>query len=159
MKNDFEIIFVLAGHSKNGPTLEELPARKLPGKSYLLLASPGLTLNIAKGDIIQLDENKKPVVIKRGGNFCIQIYSDLIDPQSVQNLEIELIVNLSGSLDGRHGGALSFSIPKKNGFEQIKKVFDKFTAITGIPWHYANIYKFPEDPEDDTLLNWWEEDE
>ena len=64
--------------------------------------------------------------------------------------------SLHGSLDGRHGGAFAFSIPVEMGFDAIKSVFNEFSSKTGVDWYYANIYKFPDNQEDDTLLNWWE---
>ena len=156
MDDDFEIIYVLAGTSNSGPVLEELPAKRLAENLYLLLASPGLALNIAKDDLITLDENKKPIVVKRGENFCIQIYSDSIDDRSINELEANVGKSLHGSLDGRHGGAFAFSIPVEMGFDAIKSVFNEFSSKTGVDWYYANIYKFPDNQEDDTLLNWWE---
>nr|WP_232461863.1 DUF4265 domain-containing protein [Burkholderia ubonensis] len=42
--------------------------------SYELLSSPGLTLNLAKGDRVRIDDTERPAaVLTRGGNFCIQI--------------------------------------------------------------------------------------
>jgi len=65
-------VFVKMG--KTRPIFEELPVRQLSETTYKLLASPGVALNLAKGDIIEIvDQHKAPVVLKRGGNFCIQI--------------------------------------------------------------------------------------
>ncbi len=155
MKDDIETIHVLAGQSDSRAVMEELPTKRLPGNKFLLLASPGLALNIAKGDIIQLDENNSPINIERGGNFCIQIYGDSIDAQLIDDLENTVKNSLQGSLDGKHGGALSFSIPARNGFDTINPIFDKFSLESGVDWYYANIYKYPDDQEDETLLDWW----
>ena len=42
-------IRVLAGENTDGPVYETLPARQIDEHVYELLASPGLTLNLARG--------------------------------------------------------------------------------------------------------------
>ncbi|WP_371919567.1 DUF4265 domain-containing protein [Pseudomonas sp. SWI44] len=62
--------------SDRGPVYEELPAIHKGEFTYKLLSSPGLALNLAKGDLIDIkDTNSPAVVVKRGGNFCINIYA------------------------------------------------------------------------------------
>ena len=66
-------IRVLAGENTDGPVYETLPARQIDEHVYELLASPGLTLNLARGDIVSIADPLAPAeVLKRGGNFCIQ---------------------------------------------------------------------------------------
>ncbi|VWD40776.1 hypothetical protein BLA18110_06867 [Burkholderia lata] len=154
--SDFDVIYVYAGDSGDGPVHEELPARDTGQGVYELLASPGLALNLAKGDLIRIDDPDRPAtVLERGGNYCIQIYGSAIPGDEIERLEYEVGAGLGGTLDGRHGGSLALSVPAKVGGERIRVVFDGFTERTGIAWYYANIYRNFEDPEDETLLDWW----
>ncbi|VWC09668.1 hypothetical protein BAR24066_05237 [Burkholderia arboris] len=155
---DFDEIHVYAGDSDDGPVHEALPACEVEPGVYALLASPGLTLNLARGDVIRIDDPDRPAtVLRRGGNYCIQIYGDVIPAHEIDRLEREVGSALGGALDGRHGGSLALSVPARVGGERIRAVFDGFTARTGIAWYYANIYRNFEDPDDETLLDWWRE--
>jgi hypothetical protein len=140
----------------DGPFFEELPARKIDQDSYELLSSPGLALNLARGDIVSIKDREAPaVVLKRGGNFCIQIYADSIPQEELALLENGVVHELGGTLDGVFEGNLSFAVPARNGMEKINNFFDKFRDRTEIQWYYANIYKNLADDEDETLLDWW----
>lgn len=151
-----ELICVYAGKNSKGPVYEELPARKIDGHTYELLSSPGLALNLARGDIISL---KKPQahaeVLRRGGNFCIHIYAKHISPERLEMLEAGVASELNGTLDGVYKGNLSLAIPAENGMNKIAALFNEFREQTGIQWYYANIYKNIDDVGDETLLNWW----
>ncbi|VWD40656.1 hypothetical protein BLA39750_05353 [Burkholderia lata] len=153
---DYDLIYVYAGSSGDAPVHEELPARQVEPGVYELLASPGLTLNLAKGDLVRIDDSDRPAtVLKRGGNYCIQIYGDAIPDREIDRLAGDVASELRGTLDGRHGGSLALSVPSGAGGERIRAVFDGFTERTGLAWYYANIYRNFEDPEDETLLDWW----
>ncbi|MBA9901913.1 DUF4265 domain-containing protein [Burkholderia cepacia] len=153
---DDDLIHVYAGSSGDAPVHEELPARQIEPGIYELLASPGLVLNLAKGDLVRMDDpDRPPTVLKRGGNYCIQIYGDAIPDHEIDRLASEVESELSGTLDGRYGGSLALSVPSGAGGERIRTVFDGFTARTGLAWYYANIYRNFEDPDDETLLDWW----
>ncbi|KVW03597.1 hypothetical protein WK91_38000 [Burkholderia cepacia] len=153
---DDDLIHVYAGSSGDAPVHEELPARQIEPGIYELLASPGLALNFAKGDLVRIDDPDRPAtVLKRGGNYCIQIYGDAIPDHEIDRLASEVESELSGTLDGRYGGSLALSVPSGAGGERIRTVFDGFTARTGLAWYYANIYRNFEDPDDETLLDWW----
>ncbi|RBB35774.1 hypothetical protein DPV79_27550 [Burkholderia reimsis] len=153
---DDDLIYVYAGNSGDAPVREELPARQVEPGIYELLASPGLTLNLAKGDLVRMDDPDRPAtVLKRGGNYCIQIYGDAIPDRDIDRLAHEVESELGGTLDGRYGGSLALSVPSGAGGERIRTVFDGFTARTGLAWYYANIYRNFEDPDDETLLDWW----
>lgn len=150
------LIKVYAGRNDAGPVYEELPARPIEDGSYELLSSPGLTLNLAKGDRVRVDDAEQPaVVLARGGNFCIQIYADQIAQVDVDTLERQVRQELHGSLDGVNGGNLALSVPAANGLDHINRFFDAFKARTRIEWYFANVYKNFEDPSDETLLDWW----
>ncbi|NHZ44510.1 DUF4265 domain-containing protein [Massilia aquatica] len=138
------------------PVFENLPAFDLGNHTYELLASPGLALNLAKGDIIDITEPGKPaVVVRRGGNFCIQIYADDISYDDIDALDRALSTQLHGSVDGRFGGSIAISIPASAGMDKVAELLDPFTARTGHPWYFCNIYKNVENLEDETLLDWW----
>lgn len=140
----------------DGAVREELLARRIDEHTYELLSSPGLAQNLARGDIVSIRNPDAPAqVLKRGGNFCIQIYADYIDPAVISALESDVIRELNGTLDGVCGGALALAVPAKNGMENINRFFDGFREQTGIQWYYANVYKNLDDDEDETLLNWW----
>ena len=155
MADEMEIE-VYAGPSSTGPVFEKLHARKVGEDTYELLSSPGLTLNLAMGDIVSIKNKENPAeVLKRGGNFCIQIYADHIPQEYVEELDLEVRSELGGILDGRYMGNLSLTVPSKNGMEKINSFFNKFSDKTGIQWYYANIYKNLENDDDETLLYWW----
>lgn len=150
------LINVYAGSNESGPVYEELPAKHIEGDIYELLASPGLALNLAKGDVIRLGDMGRPAnVLQRGGNFCVQIYTDDLSRDEIERLGHGVGQELGGSLDGVNGGSLSLSVPSSIGVEAVNRFFDAFKARTGLEWYYANIYKNFEDPNDETLLNWW----
>lgn len=140
----------------DGAVREELLARQIDQDTYELLSSPGLAQNVARGDIISIkNENAPAEVLKRGGNFCIQIYADYIPPEDVTALENDVIREFDGTLDGVFEGNLSLAVPAKNGMERINEFFDRFREKTGIQWYYANVYKNLDDDDDETLLYWW----
>lgn len=154
-KEDFCVVKVFVSKRK-GPVYEELPALRKGEHVYELLSSPGLALNLAKGDLINIEDPDSPaVVIKRGGNFCINLYAEHIDAETISRLEAEVNNSLGGTLDGVYRGNLAFSVPARSGRDKIREVFNKFKEETGIEWYYSNIYKNFNDLDDDTLLNWW----
>ncbi|RIJ08309.1 DUF4265 domain-containing protein [Pseudomonas sp. 91RF] len=149
-------IQVFAGNSSDGPVYEELPARHVGATAYELLSSPGLALNMARGDVISIEnKNTHSVVLERGGNFCIHIYTDSISAADIAELESDVRRELGGTLDGVLEGNLSLAVPASNGMNKINEVFDRFRDRTGIQWYYANIYQNLDDDDDETLLNWW----
>lgn len=155
-KVNISLIYVYAGDNELGPVNEEIPAIQLGDNTYELLSSPGLTLNLAKGDVVLIDEKNKPAkVLKRGGNFCIQIYANGLSNDVILSLENGVQEKLGGTLDGVNEGNLSLSVPAKTGIDRLRSFFDEFTAKTGVQWYYGNIYKNFEDPDDETLLYWW----
>ena len=150
-------IKVFAGRSPTGIVQEELLVLPIGENKFKLLKSPGLAMDMAKDDIIELvSEESPPLVQKRGGNFCIHVYSDFMPTSEIEKLEKLVVENLRGSLDGIYEGNLTFSVPSSAGVERIKNSFDEFTRRTGIQWYYSNIYKNPQNSSDETLLNWWE---
>ncbi|UVM48174.1 DUF4265 domain-containing protein [Pseudomonas sp. B21-015] len=149
-------IRVFAGVNDEGPVFEDVSVRQVGVAVYELLSSPGLALNMARGDVISIEnKNTHAVVLERGGNFCIHIYADHIPPADVVELESDVGRELGGTLDGVFEGNLSLAIPASNGMDKINDIFDRFRDRTGTQWYYANIYKNLDDDDDETLLNWW----
>lgn len=121
-----------------------------------MLSSPGIALNLARGDIVSIKDREAPaVVLQRGGNFCIQIYADAIPQEEIAWLENAVACELGGTLDGVFEGNLSLAVPARNGMEKINNLFNRFRDRTAIQWYYSNIYKNLDDDEDETLLYWW----
>ena len=150
------VIKVHAGEAEGKPVWEELPARQLHDGSFQLLASPGLALNLAKGDIISIsDANQPAIVLRRGGNFCIQLYNANIDDASLAQLETDILKTLGGALDGHHNGNIAISVPASAGFDAINQFFDAYIAQTNVQWYFGNIYKNFSEINDTSLLNWW----
>ena len=139
------IVRVFAGLSDGKPVHEELPAYKNSYGEYELLSSPGLALNLAKGDIVDLTFADKPAkILKRGGNFCIQIYGAEFSVENLEEFEESIATVLSGSVDGIYKGNLAISIPSGVGLEKINKFFDHFTkklVLNGISPIYIKILK------------------
>lgn len=157
---DLPHIRVLAGENESGPVFESLPARQIDEHIYELLASPGLTLNLARGDIVNIENPMAPAqVLKRGGNFCIHIYADEVPQAAVEQLADAVQAQLGGTLDGQYEGNLTFSVPSRHGLYNINRPFDAFREATGIEWYFANIYVNLDDDDDETLLNWWLEEQ
>jgi hypothetical protein len=140
----------------DSPVFEELPAHQLGQDTYELLSTPGLALNLARGDVISIkNKNAHAEVLKRGGNFSIHIYANYIPEEDISELESDVGRELGGTLDGVFEGNLSLAVPARNGMDKINEFFDRFGEKTGLQWYYANIYKNLDDDDDETLLNWW----
>ena len=128
-------IRVLAGENTDGPVYESLPARQIDEHVYELLASPGLTLNLARGDIVSIADPLAPAeVLKRGGNFCIQIYADDVPQEAVDQLERDVQEQLGGTMDGQYKGNLAFSVP---GREAVQSRVDIEPGVTSARHFHA----------------------
>ncbi|MGC5701658.1 DUF4265 domain-containing protein [Pseudomonas sp. NFXW11] len=152
------VIKVVADRRRTRPVYEPLHVRPIEQDVYEVLYCPGLTLNLAKGDVIAIRDPQAPAeVLKRGGNFCIHLYADEIPQALINELDQEVRSKLGGMLDGRYKGNLTLSVPARNGRGKIAEVFNRFREKSGVEWYYSNVYKNFEDPEDETLLDWWHE--
>ncbi|WP_175948809.1 DUF4265 domain-containing protein [Burkholderia pyrrocinia] len=154
-----DLIEIFAGTASNGEAVrEELPARKIDEDIYELLASPGLALHVAKGDIVKIASPTKPVeIVRRGGNVCVQIYaeSDLSADERKQ-IEEAFHLALRGSVDGETNRNMCFSVPVSIGFGAIECFFSELSAkYRNISWYYGNVYA----DDGTTPLNWWIKDD
>ncbi|AVS66199.1 hypothetical protein C8245_11410 [Paracidovorax avenae] len=152
MEDRTEIIRVFAGKNQHGNVYEELPAKKISDNIYVLLASPGLLLGLAKGDLIHLHENHYEI-LEHGGNFCIQMYVPSLDSETIKQIN-NLLKPISGTLDGHGDGALAFSVPVSSGFSATNKVFDNMRTLLGSEYYYSNIYKDSANLENEDLKEW-----
>lgn len=140
--------------SCGGKVYENLPVLHLGRGNYRLLSSPGLILGLAKNDEIKFDEKSCEFeLLKRGGNFCVQVYLSPDGTDQVDKLIRDVKDDLNGTHDGETSKLLIFSIPVQVGFVSIRSLFDKFVdSSSDAEWYYGNIH----DNEDGvTLLNWW----
>jgi hypothetical protein len=146
---------LLGGKKTTGELVfEEVPVEKLERGQYRLLASPGLVLGVAKGDLICLDDSlwNGFAVRERSGNLCIQLFCDRSVARDCGVFEAELD-RIGGVLDGKSDRQLVFTVPYKVGFAKIQYVLDKLVKDhPGYEWYYGNVY----DPRDGiTPLGWW----
>ncbi|AVS82297.1 hypothetical protein C8237_15230 [Paracidovorax avenae] len=155
MEDRTEIIRVFAGKNQHGNVYEELPAKKISNDTYSLLASPGLVLGLAKGDLVHLNGDHHNLV-KHGGNFCIQMYAPKLDQKSLEKIK-SLLQPISGTLDGQGDGALAFSVPTSSGFSATNEAFDKIREVLGSEYYYSNIYRDATNTDDEELTEWAKE--
>ncbi|MEI7352096.1 DUF4265 domain-containing protein [Pectobacterium parmentieri] len=121
------LVHIYVANNDDGPVFEQLPVREIEKETYELLSSPGLALNLARGDIFRIkDKHTHPEVLKRGGNFCIHIYADELPPEDITRLEDEVLSQLNGTLDGIFEGNLTLAVPARNGMDKIADVLDAF---------------------------------
>ncbi|WP_178106707.1 DUF4265 domain-containing protein [Pseudomonas mangiferae] len=119
-----ETIKIYAEKTSNGNILrEEVPVEKLSNDSYELLASPGLALNLAKGDRFRfVDENTPVEVLQRSGNLCIQFFSDAIPVAAIRSIERRVAEELNGTVDGYTERNVVITVSVELGFPTIEQV-------------------------------------
>jgi hypothetical protein len=144
---------LIAGYTTSGrPSYEEVHVEALGSGKYRLLQSPGLTIGLAAGDELTVDENGKFELVYRGGNVCIQIFSEerLDDAERFTSQEI---AKIGGRLDGRASKELVYTVSAKAGFPAIERVlYELKRRFPALDWYFGNVY----DPVDGvTPLNWW----
>ena len=131
------------------PVYEQVTAEALADGRFRLLASPGLVLGTAAGDIIEVADDGTPMVVERGGNVALQLFA----PDDVADALAMLLRPLGGRLDGRIPGTLSvFTVPVAAGFARIEQLLDAVMARHGdVEWLYGNTF----DVDGVTPLGWW----
>jgi hypothetical protein len=150
-----ETVNVRVGTASSGrPVFEELLVQRIATSRYRLLASPGLALGLAAGDVFEVGaSDAKYTVVERGGNVCVQVY---IVSENGDRLETALsrsFMSLGGRRDGKTSKQLVYTLPVTAGFERIEKALrEVLSDFPKAEWFYGNIY----DPDDGvTPLNWW----
>jgi hypothetical protein len=134
------------------PVYEQVTAEALPDGRFRLLASPGLALGTAAGDVIEVADDGTPLVVERGGNLALQVFA----PDVVADALGLLLRPLGGRLDGRIPDTLSvFTLPGDTGFAKIEHLLDAVVARhPDVEWLYGNVF----DVDGVTPLGWWSED-
>jgi hypothetical protein len=145
---------LLIEYRQGKPIKEPVHSEEIGNDTCRLLYSPGLVQGIAAGDVFRMiDGDGAFEVIRRGGNLCIQIFSE--QPVAPFRAELtERVSRLGGSLDGAIERGLVFTVPVSAGFPAVEAVFKEWVAQhPGWEWYFGNVY----DPRDGvTPLGWWE---
>ena len=138
------------------PVHEDVPA-KPEGRRWRLLASPGLAMGAAAGDVVVVRDDHSFEVIERAGNIAVHVSAPPGAEDEVARLHAT-IEGLGGWCDGngstRNRSTLTvFTIPHQVGFAAIESVLNTYRSrVSDGEWYYINVY----DPADDTTpLNWW----
>lgn len=148
-------IELLAGYGSNGvPAYEEVLVEPTNvDHHYRMVASPGLVLGVAAGDLIALKDDPKGRfdVVERGGNVCVQVMGRSLD--DFEQIASRELIELGARIDGRTEKVLVYTIPVSCGFPVIEEILGKaLSHCHGCEWFYGNVY----DPADGvTPLNWW----
>lgn len=131
---------------------EELPVEDLTGGTVRLLGSPGFVPEVAAGDVVRLLPDGRFDMVLRGGNLCVQMFSDTaLADGDVAWLQGEF-ARLGGTLDRRYDRLLGASVPVTATFPKVEGVLAEFAARTGVEWFFGNVYG----PDGVTPLLWWE---
>lgn len=157
MVDDIKCIKIYVARTDTGKNrYEEVQVQEIDKNIYKLLSAPILALNLARNDIFEIVEENEPVkVLRRGGNFNIQIYDAKFTLEDFLDFKEELKNYLDGSIDSALGNNLAISISSEQGIHKINNFFTNFEKISGNGWAFSNIYKNYNNFDDDTLLNWW----
>jgi Domain of unknown function (DUF4265) len=139
------------------PVHEDVPAEQ-EGDKWRLLASPGLVMGTAAGDLLEVYENRDFDVVERGQNIAVHVATPAGATAELDQFKAK-IERMGGWCDGigwtrdRTSALSVFTIPFHVGFEAIEAACNEYEdAVPTGEWYYANIY----DPTDDeTPLNWW----
>jgi hypothetical protein len=144
-------IDVVAGHKTSGePVFEEVLVDDLGYDRYRIVATPGLVLNVAAGDVVAFDRSERTLSVEeRGRNLALQVYA----PPEVADQLVDPISKLGGVMHGREGPLTVFTVPVAAGFPALERVLNDFVRRhPEAKWYYGNVY----DPADGvTPLNWW----
>jgi len=141
---------LLVGRNKSGkPIFEEVPVEPVPGSTGVrVLATPGMVLNVAAGDVIEVDrECGSFTTLIRGGNVGAHVFAD----HELVDRFMSVIEAAGGRLDGRDEGLSSFTVPYGSGVVELEKIFNQIVAADPeAEWYFSNVFA-----DDGTPLNWW----
>ncbi len=149
-------VSILAGTATTGQSAFEEVLVELVGPGrYSLVRSPGLALGLAAGDVFTLEAGGAYAVQERGGNICIQMFSEAFTPLMESEIA-QSLQSIGGHLDGRSPRELVFTIALSVGFPRIEAALKSIVRhFPTVEWYYGNVY----DPVDGvTPLDWWKRD-
>ncbi|WP_394614546.1 DUF4265 domain-containing protein [Lentzea sp. JNUCC 0626] len=147
---DVATVNLLVGENKVGkPIFEEVPVEPVDGSAGVrVLATPGMVLNIAAGDVIELNPADGTfTTLTRGGNVGAHVFAE----HAVVDRYIEEIEAAGGRLDGRADGLSTFTVPYGPGVVALEGIFNQMVeADSEVEWYFSNVFA-----DDGTPLNWW----
>jgi len=144
-------ITLLAGHKKSGdPVHEELLVDRLSASHVRLVATPGLLLGVAAGDVLELHGSGGYTIIERGGNLGVQVFGDA---SAVDHALAEALDGLDYRVDGRTPKLTVLTLPVAQGFPAVEKGLNGLCHnVPGSEWYFGNVY---DNDDGVTPLNWW----
>ena len=149
MSRERDHVDLFAGHNSRGePVLEEVHVDRLDDGTYRVVATPGLVLGIAAGDVLRVTADGRYEIVRRGGNLAVQVFGP---PEVIEEVTKDVWA-LGGSLEGRTDKLTVFTVPVRAGFAAVERVFEDLVARhPEVEWYYGNVYA------DDgvTPLDWW----
>lgn len=111
------------------PAFEIVDVDRLGPNTYRLHASPGLALDLAAGDVFEVDSDGITRVVTRGGNVCVQIYLyEGAELSSVEEAARSAFEPLGGLVDGLAAREVVVTVPVTAGFEAIEVRLDSLQA-------------------------------
>jgi hypothetical protein len=146
------VIHLEAARKRSGePVIEEVLVDSLSGNKYRVVATPGLVLGVAAGDVINVDHAEKTfAVMTRGGNLAIHLYG----PQDTVNRYVDDFDKLGGVVDGRAHSLTVLTVPVASGWDAVEGLLNSISQQDpDVRWYYGNVYG--EDGE--TPLGWWKD--
>jgi len=148
---DFETSMLLADHDATGePVFEEVAVERVGADALRLLATPGVTEDVAAGDVVRLDGELRPQIVERGGNLAVKLFLEDVPRAAVERL-LDRVEAIGGWLDGFVGGRLVvLTFPVASGFPRVEALLNGFVAEHGGGWYYGNVHD-----EHDRPLDWW----
>lgn len=150
--NSNSTVRLLAAKKTSGePVFEQVLVEALEGfGEFRLIATPGLVLGVAAGDILKVDHGTGLFeIVSRGGNLSVHLYGS----KSACDLLLPKIEALGGRLDGHTSNLWIFTLPAAGGFTELEKILN--FVIEKHPeaeWYYGNVY---DERDGVTPLNWW----
>ncbi len=147
-----EKLRLLAGYQVSGEALyEELVVQPKLNGLFKLLHSPAVTLGLASGDIIRVEQEGQFRLVVRGGNLCVQLFS-ANKIREIESFIAQRIHSIAGEIDGVLSNEIVCTFPFSTGFKNIELLLDEAMQLDGeASWNYGNVYDF----ETGKPLNWW----
>src|SRR4051812_47587938 len=111
-------ISLVAGINSSGELVrEEVLVDRTGNTEYRIVATPGLVLGIARGDVLSwVGGDAKPQMLERGGFIGLQIHG----AHEVADLLRDDVSEMGEYLDGRARNLTIYSIPATAGFDRIE---------------------------------------
>jgi len=120
---------------------EEVRVNALDGKRFVVLQSPGLVLDLAAHDIIDVDEKGEFVLVRRGGNVAIQVFCEGEETNVARHLGC-VLGSIGGRVDGVGDGVVVVTVPARSGFHRLEEAMNAVVVrFPDAKWFYGNVYE------------------